>query len=145
MFKWIERIFGKYKLPFVTKIDGSELADYVLVGHLMDMVDGKITAQEFVGASRHPTMRIIKAWAMLAEVADGGATTFTVVINNGGTAMTDVLTFTQGTETIGDHKKFTMVSNQDVVTASTAITITTAGTTTTLGEVIVHIQFENTG
>jgi len=89
-------------------------------------------------------MRILRAFVHLIEVADAATTTLTVSLYNGSTLMTDVLTFTQGTETLGDVKAFTLVSNQDVIEAADGLFVTTAGTTTTLGEVEIHIQYELT-
>jgi len=126
-----------------TKIDSSELASYAVVGTYAEFIDGKITAQEVMGASRHPKIRIVAAWAMLTEVPDT-ATTLTVKLTNGSTDCTSTITFTQGTHAIGDNQVFTLTSNQDVILSGDALTVTTAGTTTTLGEMIVFIQFELT-
>ncbi len=127
-----------------TEISASELATYSVVGSVTRWIDGKASLSEIFGASRHPKIRVLRAFVHLIEVADGGATTLTVSLYNGATLMTDVLTFTQGTETLGDVKAFTLVSNQDVIEAANGLFVTTSGTTTTLGEVEVHIQYELT-
>ena len=89
-------------------------------------------------------MRIKAAFVQLTEVPDASGDTINVKITNGATDMSDTLTFTEGVETKGDFKEFTLVSNQDVIASADAITTTTAGTTTTLGEVVLHLDFENT-
>lgn len=126
-----------------TQIDSSELKPYTVIGVVSKWIDGKVTASEILGASRHPKMRIVRAWAQLIETGDA-TTTITVKLTNGSTDCSDTLTFTQGTEVIGDVKAFTMVSNQDVILSGDALTATTSGTTTTAGEVMVFIQFELT-
>lgn len=120
------------------------MATYSIVATLTRWIDGKAALSEILGASRHPKMRILRAFVHLIEVADAATTTLTVSLYNGSTLMTDVLTFTQGTETLGDVKAFTLVSNQDVIEAADGLFVTTAGTTTTLGEVEIHIQYELT-
>lgn len=127
-----------------TEISASELATYSVVGTVTRWIDGKASLSEIFGASRHPKMRILRAFVHLIEVADATATTYTASLYNGATLMTDVLTFTQGTEALGDVKAFTLVSNQDVIEAANGLFITSAGTTTTLGELEVHIQYELT-
>ncbi len=127
-----------------TKIDSSELATYSVVANITKHVDGKVAASEILGASRHPKMRIIRAFAMLLEIPDATASTYTVILQNAGTSMTDTLTFTQGTDIVGKTKDFTMVSNQDVILAASALTFTTAGTTTTAGEILISFQYELT-
>lgn len=127
-----------------TEISASELATYSVVATITRWIDGKASLSEILGASRHPKMRVLRAFVHLIEVADAAATTLTVTLYNGASAMTDTLTFTQGTETLGDVKAFTLVSNMDVVEAANGLFVTTAGTTTTLGEVEIHIQYEIT-
>ena len=104
--------------------------------------DGK-SATTVLAANEHPKMRLKSGYAQLIEVADATGTTFTVKVNNltDTQDMSDTLTFTQGTEAVGDVKAFTPDGTYHTADKADAIQITTAGTTTTLGEVVVTLDF----
>lgn len=124
------------------QITGGEISPSVLVGDISYFMDGKITAV-VLGISAHPKIKVKRAYACLTEVADAAATTYTVQLFNAGVAVSNVLTFTQGTEVLGDVKAFTIDANYEVILNGSALTAITAGTTTTLGEVIVVVNWEN--
>lgn len=104
--------------------------------------DGKATV-EIIAANEHPRMRLKSGFAQLIEAADSAATTFTVRVYNATAAvyMTDILTFTQGTEGVADIKAFTPDGTNHTAAKADVIQLVTDGTTTTAGEVVVHLEW----
>jgi hypothetical protein len=124
------------------QIQGGEIAPAVLIGKTGAWISTKTTTL-LMGVSAHPKVRIKRAWAVLVEIPDAGASTFTIALYNGGVLMSDVLSFAQGTDIVGKTKAFTFLPDMDVIAENSALTAITAGTTTTAGELLIDVVFEN--
>lgn len=132
-------------------IDAEHLADNAATQTKIDTTMLRTTLCYFINgnatttmlaANEHPKMQLKSGYAQLIEVADGGATTYTVQIYNGTSDfMTDTLTFTQGTEGVADTKAFTIDATNHTLGKANLLNITTAGTTVTLGEMIVCFEY----
>lgn len=125
-----------------TQITAGEISPGVLIGGSQIFIDGKGTFT-IHKISEHPKFRLIRGFVMLTEVPDAAGTTLTMQLFNAGVACTDIVTFTQGVETKGTTKVFTIVTDYEVVPYSAALTIVVAGTTTTAGQCIIFPSWQN--
>lgn len=107
-------------------------------------VDGKGTTIA-LGSEQHPSQTLLSGWVQLVEVPDSAGDTLTVLIQNatGTVSMTDTLTFTEGVETVGTVKPFTVQTGggADRMESIDILNIITDGTTTTAGQVLVGLNF----
>lgn len=95
----------------------------------------------FWEASLHPKAIITEVIAVLVEIPDGGATTMTIRLDDGTNNITDLLTFTQGTEIIGSTKKATIDSSWDNIAFAEKVDIAVGGSSAVLGEIVVYVRY----
>ena len=107
-------------------------------------LDGKATNAVWA-TNTHPKAQLVSGFVQLVEIPDAPTETITVLVQNatGTVSMTDTLTFTAGTDTMGVTKAFTPVTagDADEILKADVLNIITAGTTTTDGAVIVNLEF----
>lgn len=87
---------------------------------------------------------LTKGFARLLVAPDSSADTIKVQIKKNTSNATDQLTFTEGTDSVGAVKFFTIDTDYDDLTASDNLYIHTDGNSTTLGTVEVCLWVEGT-
>lgn len=110
---------------------------------LVAVTNAKETVVVWAGGD-HPKCRVLAVTAALLEVPDGGATTYTINVTRtvGGAEniISSVITFTEGTDTVGKRKAGTVDTDHDNLALATDLNVVAAGTTTTLGRALVIID-----
>lgn len=104
-------------------------------------IDGKGTTQVVMPFKG----KVISGFAVLEEVPDSLGTTYTVKVTDGTNDITDTLTFTEGTDSAGTLKNFTVDQSYYEFEKGDTINIVTSGTTTTKGELDIVLFLERTG
>lgn len=107
---------------------------------LTHFYDGKTTGAFLIETDQHVNMILKSGFVQLIEVPDSSTDTITVILYNHADAITDTLTFTEGTETVGDVKAFTVTGGGLEETSGLRVVI--GGTTTTAGEVVIHTEWK---
>ena len=108
---------------------------------LTHFYDGKTTGDFLIETNQHKKVVLKSGFVQLIEVPDASATTLTVTLYNHSGAITDTLTFTQGTEAVGDVKAFT-VQAMNGLEETAGLKVIIGGTTATAGEVVINTEWK---
>ncbi len=107
---------------------------------LVYRVDGKGTFF-LTETSEHHSMELKSAFVQMVQKPDGDGTTYTVTLfRANGTALTNTLTFTDGTDETGATQSFTILAGA-ILLETEALQTVVSGTTATTGEFIISTEW----
>ena len=108
---------------------------------LSHFYDGKTTGDFLIETDQHVKMTLKSGFVQLVEVPDSSTDTITVTLYNHSGAITDTLTFTEGTDSVGEVKAFT-VQTMSGLEETSGLRVVVGGTTTTAGEVVISTEWK---